>query len=103
RARGLEDRLDGASCMEIRVETYVGHRGMAMPQRFCLGRARIGIVETVDQWFGPDYRYIKVRGDDGATYILRVHDVHGHWELTMSKSRRVRSWPHPWAFGRRRH
>jgi hypothetical protein len=79
--------------MEIRVETYVGHRGMAMPQRFRLGRARIGIVETVDQWFGPDYRYIKVR----------VHDVHGHWELTMFKSPRVRSLPHPSAFGRRRH
>jgi hypothetical protein len=89
--------------MEIRVDTYLGHRGMHMPQRFRLGRSRIGVVETVDQWFGPDYRYIKVKGDDGATYILRVHDVHGRWELTMFKSPRVRSQPHPSAFGRRRH
>jgi len=93
-------RSDG---MQIRVDTYVGYRGMQMPQCFRLGRSRIGIVETVDQWFGPDYRYIKVKGDDDATYILRVHDVHGHWELTMFKSSRVRSLPHPSAFGRRRH
>src|SRR5712692_2515174 len=96
-------RSAGVIGLQIRVDTYAGHRGMQMPQRFRLARSRIGIVETLDQWFGPDYRYIKVKGDDGATYILRVHDAHGHWELTMFKSPRVRSFPHPSAFGRRRH
>ena len=81
--------------MQIRVDTYAGHRGMPMPQRFRLGRSRIGIVETLDQWFGPDYRYIKVKGDDGATYILRVHDGHGHWELTMFKSVRAQAMAAP--------
>ena len=77
--------------MEIRVDTYAGHRGMAMPQRFRLGRARIGIIETVDQWFGPDYRYIKVKGDDGGLYILRVHDAHLTWQLTMFASVRAQA------------
>src|SRR5881396_3128952 len=56
--------------MQIRVDTYTGHRGMPMPQRFRLGRSRIGIVETLDQWFGPDYRYIKVKGGDRAEIAL---------------------------------
>ena len=77
--------------MEIRVDTYLGHRGMHMPQRFRLGRSRIGIVETVDQWFGPDYRYIKVKGDDGGLYILRVHDAHLTWQLTMFASVRAQA------------
>jgi len=71
--------------MDISVETYPGHRGMPMPQGFELGARRIEVVDTLDQWFGPDYRYIKVKGDDGDLYILRVHDVHLTWELTMFK------------------
>ena len=89
--------------MHIRVDTYVGHRDMLMPEGFHLGRSRIAVVETLDQWYGPDYRYIKIRGDDGALYILRFHDVHGSWELTMFKSPRAESLPVPHAFGRRRH
>jgi hypothetical protein len=74
--------------MDIEVETQPGHCGMLMPQGFELGARRIEVVETIDQWFGPDYRYIKVRGDDGALYILRVHDVHATWQLTMFQSAR---------------
>ena len=47
-------------------------------------RARmIEIVEIIDAWLAPDHRYFKVRGDNGACYILR-HDVPAaRWELTM--------------------
>jgi hypothetical protein len=31
----------------------------------------------------PDHRYFKIRGDDGALYILRNDVVTGRWELTM--------------------
>ena len=89
--------------MHIRVDTYLGHRDMPMPQGFHLGRSRIAVVETLDQWYGPDYRYIKIRGDDGALYILRFHDAHGSWELTMFKSPRAEGLPVPRGFGRRRH
>jgi hypothetical protein len=41
------------------------------------------VVEILDRWLAPDHRYFKVRGDDGAIYIIR-HDVAGgYWELTM--------------------
>jgi len=37
----------------------------------------------MDQWLDPDHRYFKVRGEDGALYILR-HDVAADiWELVM--------------------
>jgi hypothetical protein len=44
---------------------------------------RVEVAETLDQWFGQDYRYVKVRGRDGALYILKLHEAHGDWELTM--------------------
>ena len=75
--------------MRIEVDTYPGHRGMAMPNGFALGERWIEVVDTIDQWFGPDYRYVKVRGDDGALYILRVQEPHASWELTMFASARA--------------
>ncbi len=35
----------------------------------------------IDRWFAPDHRYFKVRGDDGAVYLLRCDDPANHWEL----------------------
>jgi hypothetical protein len=37
----------------------------------------------LDVWLAPDHRYFKVRGDDGACYILRSDALTGRWELTM--------------------
>jgi hypothetical protein len=69
--------------MEIRVECHAGYRGDESPRTLFIGTRRIGVVEVLDRWIGPDHRYFKVRGDDGAAYIIR-HDVTSHmWELTM--------------------
>jgi len=86
---------DGAApgliaAMRIDVETRAGRDGAPMPARFRLGRARVRVVETLDQWYGPDYRYIKVMGDDRCLYILRFHDAHANWELTLFKSERAK-------------
>ena len=77
--------------MHIDVETYPGHRGMLMPQGFELGDRWVEVVDTIDQWFGPDYRYIKVRGDDGGLYILRIQEAHATWQLTMFASVRAQT------------
>jgi hypothetical protein len=67
----------------IRVDCHAGYRGEETPRQFFIKDRRIGITEIIDRWLAPDYRYFKVRGDDGARYIIR-HDVEtGHWELTM--------------------
>ena len=49
---------------------------------------RIGIVEMIDQWYGPDYHYVKVKGSDGGIYILRFDEVRDEWALIMFVSAR---------------
>ena len=75
--------------MQIRVDTHREPGGWVMPLGFYLGGRYVAIAETIDQWFGPDYRYVKVTGDDGNCYILRVHDAHHEWCLTMFQTRKA--------------
>jgi hypothetical protein len=76
--------------MHLDVETS-RDTGRELPLAFeCLGR-RVEVVNVVDQWFGPDYRYCKVKGDDGAVYILRVVEHSSHWQLTLFSSPRMQA------------
>ena len=64
-----------------------------MPLKLHFGKHQVDVLETLDPWYGHDYRYIKVRGYDGGTYILRFDEPHAEWALTtfMSDARaRVR-------------
>jgi len=76
--------------VRIVVETIQDH-GIEIPRTFRLNVDRIEVVEVLDQWYGPDYRYCKVRGGDGALYILRVDESRSEWHLTMFASARVSS------------
>lgn len=65
------------------VTCYAGYRGEEEPREFQLGERTVQVVEVLDRWLDPEYRYFKCRASDGDTYILR-HDVRAHrWELTM--------------------
>ena len=75
--------------MDIRVESYTDHRGMQSVRRIWLD-GRVVQVEILDSWYGPDYRYFKVKGDDSNHYILRFDENDGKWELTMFESERGR-------------
>lgn len=69
--------------IRVRVECYAGHRGEETPRRIYFGEREIEVSEVVDQWLAPDHRYFKIRGPDGASYLLR-HDVASNqWELVM--------------------
>lgn len=69
--------------LAIEVECYAGHKGEQTPRVLVLGERRIAVVEMLDQWLAPHHRYFKLKGDDGAVYLVR-HDVNpGTWELTM--------------------
>ncbi|MEJ2689211.1 MAG: hypothetical protein P8130_04540 [Deltaproteobacteria bacterium] len=71
----------------MRVECYSGYRGEETPRRFRLRARSVEIQEVLDRWLAPDHRYFKVRGDDGAIYILR-HDVgQERWEVTLFSQR----------------
>ena len=69
--------------MVVRVECYAGYRGEETPRRFHLGERTVEVAEVIDRWLAPDHRYFKVRGDDGARYILRHDPDSGDWELTL--------------------
>jgi hypothetical protein len=73
--------------MRIHVEVHADDVG-AMPRSLYWDERRVGIVEIVDQWHGPDYRYVKVKGDDGGVYILRFEVIRNEWALIMFVSAR---------------
>lgn len=67
----------------VGVECYAGYRGEQRPLRFYLHTRCIEVVEIIDQWYGPDHRYCKLRGDDNNIYILRHRMNEQSWELTF--------------------
>jgi len=70
----------------VAVECYAGHRGEQTPRTLILGDRRIDVAEVVDAWLAPDYRYFKLRGDDGNTYLVRHDERSTTWELTMFRA-----------------
>ncbi len=73
----------------VRVECYAGYRGEETPRRFFLGDQALDVVEMLDRWLSPDYRYFKCRASDGATYIVRHDERASRWELTFYRDARL--------------
>ena len=73
--------------MRVLVEAQVDNPG-TMPRGFYWGERRIGIVEMIDQWYGPDYRYVKAKADDSGVCILRFAEICSEWALIMFVSAR---------------
>ena len=71
----------------VPVECSTDDRGEEVPCAFFVGGRRIEIVEVLDCWPGRDHRYFKVRGDDGALYIVRHDTPSGEWEITLFEQR----------------
>ncbi len=57
--------------MKLQVECYAGHKADERPVRFRLEDRDYLVEELLDQWYGPDDVFFKVRADDGNLYILR--------------------------------
>ena len=72
--------------LAVGVECYAGHRGEQTPRTLIVGDRRITIVEVVDAWLAPYYRYFKLRGTDGDTYLIRHDERSSNWELTMVRA-----------------
>ena len=69
--------------MKLEVDTYSGWKADERPVRFRADGHEYGVEEILDQWYGPDHAYYKVRADDGNLYILR-HETStpdGAWDL----------------------
>ena len=67
--------------MILRVQSYSGRKADERPVRFQLGEEEYVVDEVVDQWYGPDATFFKVRADDGNLYILRHRSGEGEWSL----------------------
>src|SRR6478609_3061507 len=77
--------------MQVQVEHRTNHLGLEVPVRFRFDGREVEIVEIVDQWYGPDYCYFKIKDNDGNLYILRFDESRVAWELTMFQSPGVAS------------
>ena len=78
--------------MKAQVQCYSGRKADERPVRFQLGHHDYVVEEVLDQWYGPDDSFYKVRADDGNLYILRraTSAPGGAWSLEsfrQSKSR----------------
>jgi hypothetical protein len=60
-----------------------------MPGRLHFGGHQVDVLETLDQWYGSNYRYIKARSTNGNLYILRFDEHQIAWELIVFKSARA--------------
>jgi len=62
---------DDDELMRLRVVCSSGHKAEERPLRFQLDDNEYFVEEVVDQWYGPDDRFFKVRASDGNLYVLR--------------------------------
>lgn len=69
--------------MRLEVECYAGRKPDERPLRFCLHGHAYVVEEVLDQWYGADSTFYKVRADDGNLYILRQQTSipDGPWDL----------------------
>ncbi len=69
--------------MRLEVDCYAGRTGDERPVRFRLDGREYAVREVVDQWYGPEHIFYKVRADDGNLYVLRRQTSvpEGIWEL----------------------
>ena len=69
----------------MRIEAKLNLCDMrAAPRSLYWNERRIDIIEIIDQWYGSDYRYVKVKVDDGGLFDER----HDEWALIMFVSAR---------------
>jgi hypothetical protein len=74
--------------MTLRVVCYSGRKEDERPIRFQLGDDEHFVEEVVDQWYGPDDTFFKVRTSDDNVYVLRRHasTTEDEWSLESSRN-----------------
>ena len=69
--------------MRLDVQCYAGRKADERPLRFELNDREYLVEEVLDQWYGPEHQFFKLRADDGNLYILRHQTSvpNAEWEL----------------------
>jgi hypothetical protein len=74
---------EGAAAFAVDVACETGPAGETVPRRLAISGRPVGVVEVLDRWPGADHLYVKLRGSDGATYVLRQDLARGLWQLVL--------------------
>jgi len=75
--------------MKLRVECYSGNKADERPVRFYLGEQLRMVEEILDQWYGPNDIFFKVRADDGNLYILSTGTSNAGREWSLESFREI--------------
>ncbi len=68
--------------MQVEVDCYSGYKADERPVRFRLDGHEYLVEELLDQWYGQNDVFFKVRADDGNLYILsHASSPAGRWHL----------------------
>jgi hypothetical protein len=69
--------------MKLEVVCYAGMKADERPVRFRLDGHEYLVEDLLDQWYGPEKAFFKVRADDGNLYILsrQTSVPDGLWDL----------------------
>ena len=76
--------------MKIRVQCYAGRKADERPIRFELDGHEYAVEEVLDQWYGPDSTFFKIRAHDGNLYILRHQSYREREEWSLESFRSVK-------------
>jgi hypothetical protein len=79
--------LSGA--MHVQVDTRTDEAGIETLSRIRLGERDVEVTDNLDCWHGDDHRYVKLRGDDGNLYVLRLDALQDAWELALFQTARA--------------
>ncbi|HVZ16024.1 MAG TPA: hypothetical protein VG897_02820 [Terriglobales bacterium] len=69
--------------MKLEVDCYSGRKADERPVCFRRDERQYLVEDVLDQWYGPQDAFYKVRADDGNVYILRreTSTPEGAWHL----------------------
>lgn len=69
--------------MKLHVECYSAYKAEQRPKLFRIDQQEYRVVEVIDQWYGPQDAWYKLRANDGNIYILRHQTCvpDGAWDL----------------------
>ncbi|HML16472.1 MAG TPA: hypothetical protein VK419_05580 [Bryobacteraceae bacterium] len=77
--------------MKLQVACYAGQKADERPVRFRLDGRDYIVEELLDQWYGPDDVFFRVRADDGNLYILRHRSTANEDSWHLEAFHRLRS------------
>ena len=67
--------------MNVEFQCYAGRKADERPVRFRVDDRDYMVEEIVEQWYGPDDSFYRVRAGDGSVYLLRRHTPTGTWSV----------------------